>query len=155
MNVMNKLESKFKYPIGFSDHTVDNLSSIVACSMGATIIEKHVTLDKNLPGPDHQASSTIDEFIDLIKLIRKIEIIRGSVNKSFSKNENEISRSARKSIVSKREIKFGSVIKNEDICYKRPGTGFLPIYREKVINKIASKNIPKNVIITKDLLNND
>ena len=92
--------------------------------MGASIIEKHVTLDKSLPGPDHKASSTISEFNNLVKNIREIELIKGSYEKIFSKTETEISKVARKSIVAKRLIKKGTIIKIEDICFKRPGLDF-------------------------------
>ena len=76
LNVMSKLNKKFNYPVGFSDHTKDILSSIVAVSMGATIIEKYVTFSRGLKGPDHKASSTISEFKKLVKEIRKINLIK-------------------------------------------------------------------------------
>ena len=72
MNVMLELKKRFGYPVGFSDHTISNECSIVAVAIGASIIEKHVTADRDLPGPDHQASSTIEEFSDLVKSIRRM-----------------------------------------------------------------------------------
>ncbi|MDP7196406.1 MAG: SAF domain-containing protein, partial [SAR202 cluster bacterium] len=104
---------------------------------------------------DHQASSTIEEFSKLVESIRKVEKILGVAEKLFSKEEIDIALFARKSIVSKRKISKGSKIKNEDICYKRPGTGFLPIEKDQVIGKKALINIPKNKVITRDFLIDD
>ena len=155
MNVMPALKKRFDYNVGFSDHTIGNESAIAAVALGATMIEKHVTMDKSLPGPDHQASSTIEEFSKLVESIRKVEKILGVAEKLFSKEEIDIALFARKSIVSKRKISKGSKIKNEDICYKRPGTGFLPIEKDQVIGKKALINIPKNKVITRDFLIDD
>ena len=155
MKVMTELKKRFKYPVGFSDHTIDNYSSITATAMGASIIEKHVTIDKSLPGPDHQASSTIDEFSDLVKSIRKVEIIKGTRKKIFSDQEKQISRASRKSIVSLNDIPSGSIIKEGDICYKRPGTGFLPIQKHNIVGKRTLIDIPANIVITDEFIDND
>jgi len=152
---MLELKKRFKYQVGFSDHTVGYESSITAVAMGASVIEKHVTLDKNLPGPDHQASSTIEEFTDLVKSIRKVEKIKGNPKKVFTEKEKEITRTARKSIISKRDIPSGSIIKETDICYKRPGTGFLPIYKQNIIGKKSRVDIPENVVIKKIFIVDD
>ena len=147
LNVMKKLQKIFNYPIGFSDHTEDIFSSMIAVSMGAVVIEKHVTFDKNLDGPDHKASSTIEEFEELIKQIRKIEIVRGSEDNKISNEEKEIANVARKSIVANNNIDKDQIISEENICYKRPGFGILPIYKDQVIGKKAKKMILKNYII--------
>lgn len=154
MNIMLELNNKFNLPIGFSDHTIINESSITAVAMGASIIEKHVTIDRNLPGPDHKASSTINEFEKLIRSVRIVEKIKGKTIKVFSEKEKEISRVARKSIISKRNIPAGSIIKESDICFKRPGTGFLPIEKQKVIGKKSVVDIPKNIVIKTDFMEN-
>tara|TARA_B100002003_G_C14138649_1_gene547603 strand:+ start:706 stop:1719 length:1014 start_codon:yes stop_codon:yes gene_type:complete len=155
MNVMLELERRFGYPVGFSDHTVGNESAITAIALGASVIEKHVTLDRRLSGPDHQASSTIEEFVELVKSIRRVEKIMGNTVKRFSAQEKEITSVARKSIVSKRNILPGEIIKKEDICYKRPGTGFLPTEKDEVIGKKALKTIPVNKVILREYLDND
>ena len=155
MNVMLELKKRFRYPVGFSDHTIGNESSITAVALGACIIEKHVTLDRNLPGPDHQASSTIEEFKEMVKSIRKVEKIMGNPINKVSSQEREIAEVARKSIVSKSSIPKGIIITEKDICYKRPGTGYLPIEKKKVIGKKTTKRIPANKVITKDFFKND
>lgn len=152
MNVMPTLKEKFGYPVGFSDHTIGTISSTVAVSMGASIIEKHVTIDRNMQGPDHQASSTIEEFSELVKSIRAVETIKGSFKKHFSASELDVSKVARKSIVSKNLLNPGHVIKPEDICFKRPGTGILPFDKHLVLGKKVKNMIEKDRIIKiKDL----
>jgi N,N'-diacetyllegionaminate synthase len=147
LKVMKELKKRFDYNVGFSDHTEDNTAAIVAVAMGATMIEKHVTTDKNLPGPDHKSSITIDEFADLVKQIRKVEQIFGNKEKEFSKDEMEISQVVRKSIVTANPIKKGDIIKESDICYKRPGIGFLPIEKDLVIGKRATRDLETNKVI--------
>jgi|ETNmetMinimDraft_11_1059920.scaffolds.fasta_scaffold09786_2 N,N'-diacetyllegionaminate synthase len=153
MSTLIELEKNFKCPVGFSDHTIDGLASISAVSMGATIIEKHVTMDKNMRGPDHKISSTIKEFKQLTKNIRLVEKIIGFKKKNFSKKDKEIFRVARKSIVSVRNIYPGEKIKPNDICFKRPGTGFSPLDRNKVLGKKVKKFIKKNTLILQENLN--
>lgn len=150
LNVMLELKEKFKTKIGYSDHSLGNIASLSAVAMGASIIEKHVTLDKSLPGPDHQASATISEFKNLVKNIREIELIKGSYEKIFLKTEVDISKVARKSIVAKRLIKKGTIIKIEDICFKRPGIGFLPIDRHLVLGRKAITDIEENRVIREE-----
>ena len=152
LKIMLELKKKFKYKVGFSDHTESNYSSLTAVAMGASIIEKHVTLDKELKGPDHKSSSTIDEFKDLVKLIRKTEAIMGVSDKKISKKEKEVSDFARKSIVAKNKILQGQIIKEKDIVFKRPGTGILPIEKGTVIGKKAVKKIDANKLIKKEYL---
>jgi len=150
LNIMLELQKKFRTKVGYSDHTLGNTTALASVAIGATIIEKHVTLDKSLPGPDHKASATIKEFADLIKDVRNIELAFGNSNKRFSSTELDIAKVARKSIVSKRNISKGSFITDDDICYRRPGTGFLPIDRDLVIGKKAITDIEENRVIRKE-----
>lgn len=147
LKILNKLKKKFKSKIGYSDHTIGNLCSIASVAMGATIVEKHVTLDKSLLGPDHKASASVDEFADLVSKIRDLEKAMGDGEKKFSKNEIDVAKAARKSIVAKHKIKKGSIIKDKDICYRRPGTGVLPIDKYKIIGKVALVDLAENRII--------
>ena len=147
--VMLELKKKFKLPVGFSDHTIGNVASMAAVSLGAEIIEKHVTLNKNMIGPDHHFSANIKEFIHLIKNIRLTEMTIGFKNKKISNKEKAISKIARKSIVSKRNLYPGDKIKLSDICFKSPGTGFLPIEKHKVLGKKVEKYIKKDTLIQK------
>lgn len=149
VNLNNMLELKrlFGCEVGFSDHTLGNDCAIAAVAMGASMVEKHVTLDKSLPGPDHKASITIDELASLVMSIRNVEKAIGTTERVFSEAQREISRVARKSIISKHPIKKGDVITAEDICFKRPGIGFLPIESEKVIGKKALCDIEADRVI--------
>ena len=147
LRVMPELKKKFKCNVGFSDHTIGNIASLAAVSMGAKIIEKHVTLNKNMVGPDHHCSANIKEFIQLVQDVRAAEKVLGSKEKRISYKEKKISRIARKSIVSKRNLYPGNKISLNDICYKRPGTGLLPIETNKVLNKKVKKYIKENTLI--------
>lgn len=149
VNLMNMLELKerFGYEVGFSDHTIGNECAIAAVAMGASMVEKHVTYDKNADGPDHKASITIEELGELVKSIRHIESAIGVRERQFSETQREIAKVARKSIVAKRSISKGEKITIDDICYKRPGTGFLPIEQDQVIGKTAICDIERDRVI--------
>lgn len=149
VNLLNMLELKdrFGYEVGFSDHTIGNECAIAAVAMGASMIEKHVTYDKNADGPDHKASITIDELATLVQSIRHIESAIGVRERQFSETQREISRVARKSIITKRNISKSEIITLNDICYKRPGIGFLPIEQDQVIGKKAICDIERDRVI--------
>ena len=106
-----------------------------------------MTLDKTLPGPDHKSSIDIPELASLVSSIRHIEQAIGVPERTFSEAQREISRVARKSVISKYAIKKGDVITMENICYKRPGTGFLPTEIDKVIGKTALCDIEADHVI--------
>ena len=137
VNLRNILEirSRFNCNVGFSDHTVGNDCVIASVALGATMVEKHVTLDKNANGPDHKASIDIVVLQSLVSSIRHIEVAMGTRERSFSESQREIARVARKSIITKHAMKKGDIITMEDICFKRPGTGILPIHTDLVIGK--------------------
>jgi sialic acid synthase SpsE len=139
----------FNHEIGFSDHSLGYLASCIAVGLGATIIEKHVTLRKNLVGPDHKISLNIREFSNLVFNIRKVEKMMGKRTKPISKSEKLISKVARKSIVAKKNLCINDVIKLKDICYKRPGTGLSPLLTKYIINKKIKNKIKKNTLILK------
>lgn len=149
VNLNNMLELKrlFNCNVGFSDHTLGNDCAIAAVAMGASMVEKHVTLDKSLPGPDHKASITVEELASLVSSIRNVEKAMGVTDRTFSDAQREISRVARKSIIARHKIKNGDIITEQDICYKRPGTGFLPIEKDKVIGKTALCDIDADRVI--------
>lgn len=149
MKTLHELKKTFKCSVGFSDHTIGGLASICAVSMGAKIIEKHVTINKNMIGPDHKSSCTIEEFKELVKNIRSTEKILGISKKKLSNKDKEIFKVARKSIVSVRDLYPGDVIKNSDITYKRPGTGISPLDKNKILKKSVKKLIKKNTLVLK------
>ena len=133
LKAMQTLAVAFKLPVGYSDHTLGIEVPVAAVAMGAKVIEKHFTLDKNLPGPDHKASLEPDELKGMVKAIRNIEVALGDGIKKPNKSEIEIMKVARKSLIATKDIKSGEIIKETDITIKRPGTGILPKFKEIVI----------------------
>jgi len=133
LKAMQTLAAAFQLPVGYSDHTLGIEVPVAAVAMGAKIIEKHFTLDKNLPGPDHKASLEPDELKEMVKAIRNIEKALGDGIKKPNISEIEIMKVARRSLIATRDIRAGEVIKESDIAIKRPGTGILPKFKEIVI----------------------
>ncbi len=152
LKVMLEIKARFGVSVGFSDHTIGNDAAIAAVAMGAEVIEKHVTFDRNAEGPDHKASATVEEFAALVRSIRNVELMFGTSEKTFSNKELEIKRAARKSIVTTRALSAGDIIKREDICFKRPGYGFLPTEIDLIIGKALSKDIKADRVILKEHL---
>lgn len=149
LNFIEILKEKFGYKFGLSDHSLDPLPSLIAVSMGATIIEKHVTLNKNWEGPDHKASLTINEFKSLVKMIRKTEMILGKTKKVITIEEKLNSLAVRKSCVTNVKLTKGDIVLKKNISFKRPGTGLNPLEVDQIINKKIKTNIKKNSILKK------
>jgi len=147
LRVMLTLKKEFNLPVGYSDHTLGILVPIMAVAMGAKVIEKHFTLNKNLPGPDHKASLEPKEFKEMVKVIRDVEKALGSEIKKPTKSEEKIKKIVRKSIVAKTDIPKGEKIRKEMLITKRPGTGIEPKYINKVIGRITKREIKKDSLI--------
>ncbi len=141
------LQRAFRLPIGYSDHTPGVEVSIAAVALGAGVIEKHLTLDKKLSGPDHRASLEPAEFISLVESIRHIEKALGDGEKTPRKSEHETRRIARKSIVAAVDIKKGSRIAAAMLAVKRPGTGIEPKYLPRIIGKRSTENIKRDEML--------
>ncbi len=141
LKAMQTLAAAFKLPVGYSDHTLGIKLPIAAVAMGAKIIEKHFTLDKKLPGPDHKASLEPDELEEMVKAIRNIEKALGDGIKKPNKSEIEIMKVARRSLITTRDIRVGEIIKESDIAIKRPGTGILPKFKEIIMGMKLINNI--------------
>jgi N,N'-diacetyllegionaminate synthase len=137
---MYEIEKKFKVKIGYSDHTEGIEISLAAAAMGASVIEKHFTLDKNMEGPDHKASLEPKELYSLVKGIRNIEMAKGDGIKRATNSELKNINIARKSIVAKEYIKKGDIITEDKITVKRPGTGLSPMLWDQVINIISTRD---------------
>lgn len=152
MKYMLKLKKDFNCDVGFSDHSLSKNTSLTAVALGAKVIEKHVTLNRNNKGPDHKISSEINEFNEITKNIREVEKILGLEKKIFDKGSKEIIKVARKSIVSKVKIKKNQIVHKSILVYKRPGTGISPLDETKVIGKYAKRDIPANRIIKLNML---
>ncbi|MCK5541282.1 MAG: N-acetylneuraminate synthase [Desulfobacterales bacterium] len=137
----------FGIHIGYSDHTQGIEVSIAAVAMGATIIEKHFTLDKNLLGPDHNASLEPDELIAMIKAIRNIEKALGDGIKKPTQSEMENISIVRKSIVAAQNIAVGEKFTAKNLTAKRPGNGISPMKWDEVVGKIAGKSYSEDELI--------
>ncbi len=133
--------------IGYSDHTQGIEVAIAAVAMGATIIEKHFTLDKNLPGPDHKASLEPDELIEMVKAVRNIEKALGNGEKKSTNSEKENMLIVRKSIVAAKDIAVGEKFSDKNLTIKRPGTGISPMNWDKIIGKTAEKSYSEDELI--------
>ena len=139
LRAMDALRTLNPGAVGYSDHTQGIEVPVAAVAMGAQIIEKHFTLDKNLPGPDHKASLEPAELAAMVSAIRNIEQAIGSGQKHVSESERPNIEVARKSIVAARDIKAGELLTEENITVKRPGNGISPMLWDKVIGSTASK----------------
>lgn len=148
LNAMITLKNAFKFSIGYSDHTVGIEVPIAAVAMGAEIIEKHFTIDKNMEGPDHKASLNPQELKQMVKSIRNMEKAFGDGVKRCNKNEENTKTIARKSIVASKNIVKGENISYENITFKRPGNGMDPTFADEIIGKIAICDISVDEVIT-------
>lgn len=152
LKAMNTIKSAFNVIVGYSDHTKGISIPIAAVALGAEIIEKHFTLDKEMEGPDHKASLDPKELKEMVKEIRNVELSLGNGIKTFTENEIDTMKVARKSIVAKNFIKKGELITKDDLDYKRPGDGLSPKYYKYIIGKKASKDISIDTQVTLDLI---
>jgi N,N'-diacetyllegionaminate synthase len=150
LRAMQSIKKSFDIEIGYSDHTLGIEVSIAAAAMGATVIEKHFTLDKNSQGPDHMASLEPHELKSMIDSIRNIEDAMGNGIKCPSDKEKKNMLVARKSIVASKDIMKNEIFTTDNLTTKRPGTGISPMKLKKVIGKTAIKNFSKDEIITID-----
>jgi len=144
---MLTIKEAFKVKVGYSDHTLGIEVPIAAVALGASVIEKHFTLDKNLEGPDHKASLEPHELKAMIDAIRNIEKSLGDGIKKPSKSELKNKYIARKSIVAKKEIKKGEIFTEDNITIKRPGNGISPMRRYEVLGKVASRDYKEDELI--------
>jgi N,N'-diacetyllegionaminate synthase len=145
---MLHIERELNVPIGYSDHTLGIEIPIAAVALGATVIEKHFTLDRKLPGPDHAASLEPHELIEMVKAIRNVEIaISGSGIKEPSISESKNKSVARKSIVAANTIQKGELYNEVNLSIKRPGSGISPMNWNDVIGKTAHRNFEKDELI--------
>jgi N,N'-diacetyllegionaminate synthase len=140
LRAMQTIKDKFGIAVGYSDHTLGIEVDIAAVAMGACIIEKHFTLDKELEGPDHKASLNPNELKSMVDAIRNIERAMGDGVKSLTKSEEPNIDIARKSIVAKRKIKKGEIFSEKNLTTKRPGIGMSPMKWDLVIGKIAKRD---------------
>jgi N,N'-diacetyllegionaminate synthase len=147
LRAMQSMQAAFGVAVGYSDHTVGIEVAIAAAALGATVIEKHFTLDKSLPGPDHKASLEPDELKAMVAAIRNIDIALGDGIKRLTPSEIRNKPVARKSLVASKAIKAGEVLNAENVTTKRPGTGISPMQWEAVMGRKAMRDFVVDELI--------
>jgi N,N'-diacetyllegionaminate synthase len=147
LKAMQTIGEAFDIKYGYSDHTLGIEVDIAAVAMGASVIEKHFTLDKNMDGPDHKASLEPSELIEMVQKIRNVELALGSDIKKPSKSEKANIPIVRKSIVAKTTIQKGEIFTEQNITVKRPANGISPMKWDEVIGTIAIKNYKEDELI--------
>lgn len=147
LNAMVNMGENLGLKYGYSDHTKGIEICIAACALGARCIEKHFTIDKNLEGPDHNASLDPVELFNMVKMIRKIELALGDGIKQPSKSERKNIKIIRKSIVAKKAIKLGEIFSEKNISVKRPGNGISPMEWDNIIGTRARKEYKEDDLI--------
>ena len=140
LRAMQTIQNKFDVAVGYSDHTLGIEVDIAAVAMGATVIEKHFTIDKTMDGPDHKSSIDPEELKAMVSSIRNIEKALGSSIKKPSKSEKPNISMARKSIVARKSIKKGELFSEKNITTKRPGTGINPMKWDSILGKVAKRD---------------
>lgn len=147
LRAMQSMQAAFGVSVGYSDHTAGIEVAIAAAALGATVIEKHFTLDRNLPGPDHKASLDPNELKAMVSAIRNIEIALGDGAKRLTPSESRNKPVARKSLVASKAIHVGEILSAENIITKRPGTGISPMRWDEVIGRKAVRDFAADELI--------
>ncbi|PYM54958.1 MAG: N-acetylneuraminate synthase [Candidatus Rokuibacteriota bacterium] len=147
LRAMDALGASCSCPVGFSDHTLGIEIAVAAAARGAVIIEKHLTLDKTLPGPDHRASLDPVEFAAMVRAIRAVESALGDGTKRPMPSELDTRRVARKSLVAARALRAGARLGVGDVLIKRPGTGISPADLDKAIGRPLARDIAADEVI--------
>lgn len=151
LRVMKTMSGHFGLPVGFSDHTEGYEATIAAAALGAKVIEKHFTLDRNLPGPDQKASLEPDELKAMITAIRHVEESLGDIIKHVTPSEAHNRTAARKSIVAATRIKKGQTFSEKNLTTKRPGYGMSPMCWDQIMGQKASKDYEPDDVIVEEI----
>lgn len=152
LRAMQTLTAAFQVPVGYSDHTPGIEVALGAVALGACVIEKHMTLDRGMPGPDHQASLEPEELAALVRGIRTVEAALGHGRKEPAAREAETAAVARKSLVAARDIPSGCMLTPELIAVKRPGTGLPPAMLRRVVGRKARRDICADTMLTLEMV---
>ena len=150
LNIMKMFRLAFDVPVGYSDHIPGIFSSVLAASMGACVVEKHVTLDRNLKRQDYQVSIEPSELKEMVEQIRLIPVLQGESVKKVYPQEEKWRRNARKSLVAARDMNSGEILRREDIKIIRPGSGIHPRYLDMFVGKTLKKDLSENQVIPED-----
>jgi sialic acid synthase SpsE len=152
LRAMHTMATAFQTPVGYSDHTLGISVALAAVALGACIIEKHFTLDRNLPGPDHQASLEPDELVSLIRGIRTVEVSLGHGRKEPTASEANTAAVARKSLVAACDLPAGTILTKDHIVCRRPGTGLPPVICTYLLGRTIRQSVPKGSVFALDML---
>ena len=152
LRAMQTMAQAFNVPVGYSDHTPGIEVSLAAVALGACIVEKHFTLDRNLPGPDHQASAEPAELAVLVRGVRNIEAALGDGRKQPAVSEANTAAVARKSLVAARDLRAGTVLSNDMLAIKRPGTGLPPMLLPHLIGRTLRVDVRAGALIALEML---
>ncbi|MDE2027318.1 MAG: N-acetylneuraminate synthase family protein, partial [Candidatus Omnitrophica bacterium] len=147
LRAMQAMRRALGVEVGYSDHTPGIEVSLAAVALGASVIEKHFTLDKDLPGPDHKASLSVDELAGLVRAVRNVEKAMGRPVKKPSPSEIRNLPVVRKSIVAFRDIRKGEILGEDNLYAKRPGTGISPMHWDKVLGRRAPRDFKEDELI--------
>lgn len=149
---MRTMAVAFTALVGYSDHTLGIEVPLAAVALGACVVEKHLTISRALPGPDHRASLEPGEFSSMVQGIRKVESALGHGRKEPAASEADTASIARKSLVAARDIPAGAILTEELIAIKRPGTGLSPAFRSYLAGRTARLPIPEGAVLTLEML---
>jgi N,N'-diacetyllegionaminate synthase len=152
LRAMQTMRAVFGVPVGYSDHTLGNEISYAAVALGACVIEKHLTLDRNLPGPDHAASSEPAEFAALVRGIRAVESALGDGLKRPAASEANVAAVARRSLVAARDIAAGEILGAAEIQALRPAGGLPPSAQDQLLGRRARAPIPAGTTFTLEMV---
>ena len=152
LRAMLALQGAFQVPVGYSDHTPGNAVAVAAVAMGACVIEKHFTLDRSLPGPDHAASLEPDELNLLVKQIRTAELALGTGRKRAAASEANTASVARKSLVAAVDIPQGTRLDESHLTARRPGTGIPPAMGPHFVDRTARESIPAGTVLSLEMI---
>ena len=147
LRAMESIRAAFGVAAGYSDHTLGIEVAIAAVALGASVIEKHFTLDRKLPGPDHQASLEPAELAAMVTAIRNIEVALGDGIKRLTSSEAKNKPIARKSLVASRAIKAGEIFTAENLTAKRPGYGISPMRWDEIMGKKAMRDFAADELL--------
>jgi N,N'-diacetyllegionaminate synthase len=151
LNAMQTMRDAFGVPVGYSDHTLGPAIPLAAVALGACVIEKHLTLDNNLPGPDHKASLEPKDFAGMVHSIRAVEAALGDGRKRCMPEEEDTARVARRSLIAACDIPAGATLAAEHIAILRPGTGMPPADRPRILGKRVLHNIASGTMLTAEM----
>jgi len=149
---IDELSRRFDVPIGYSDHTTAVQSGALAVAAGATFLEKHLTYDRNAKGPDHAASSDPQQFERYVKQVREADVLRGSPGKRVLPIEEDVRRVSRQSLVVRRSLKPGEVVREEDLTVQRPGSGLSAALIDQAVGRKVAKPIAAGALLQWDML---